>query len=198
MSEETRNGRAAAADPVRQRPHQGVVFHDTGDLALCCVHVDEKGATFRVWPRVEAVCRALDDLARPGVWAARYFACGRAVYCGLALWDEQARDYAYRDAPCPACYALGADAAQREADGALLAAAAMWGVGAGLLRMPDIFVPAANVQINPVAGPDGKTIRSYTLGERLTLEQVAYGPGGQVEAVQIARGTGGKVLWKRK
>lgn len=103
----------------------------------------------------------------------------------------------YRDAPCPSTYNLGADPAQREADGSFVAAAAMWGFGAGLLRMPDIFIPAGQVQVNPVAGPDGRTIRRYVLGERLTVDQIGYDVDGQVEAVQIVRATGGKVLWKR-
>lgn len=48
-----------------------------------------------------------------------------------------------------------------------------------------------------MAGPDGRTIRSYVLGERLTVDQIGYDVDGQVEAVQIVRATGGKVLWKR-
>ena len=48
-----------------------------------------------------------------------------------------------------------------------------------------------------MAGPDGRTIRSYALGERLTVDQIGYDVDGQVEAVQITRATGGKVLWKR-
>ena len=198
MNEKTKPN-TPAAKPAAPRAFAPCPPFLPPDVALSCTHVDEKGVTLRLWPKVEVVCGMLNVSYGPDGWVTRHYACGRALYCGLGVRMDNARGDGlfYRDAPCPSTYNLGADPAQREADGSFVAAAAMWGFGAGLLRMPDIFIPAGQVQVNPVAGPDGRTIRSYVLGERLTVDQIGYDVDGQVEAVQIVRATGGKVLWKR-
>ena len=115
----------------------------------------------------------------------------------MGWYNPAVSDYVYRDAPCPATYAVGTDAGTVEGNGAFLAAAAQWGIGAGLLRMQDLFLAADKVQINPKAGPDGKTIRSYVLADRIRVEQIAYDDAGEVQAIQLINDRGGKVLWQK-
>lgn len=173
------------------------VTFPAADVDLSVVKVDAKGVTLRLWPKVAAVANALDSLAMLDDWAARHYMCGHTMYCAVGLYSDNTADYIYRDAPCPATYKVGPDAATMESNGAFLAAAAQWGIGAGLLHMQDLVLGADKVQINPVAGPDGKTIRSYVLADRLTVDRIVYDDDGEVAAIQLVNDRGGKVLWQK-
>lgn len=173
------------------------VTFPAADVDLSVIKVDAKGVTLRLWPKVAAVANALDALAMIDGWAARHYMCGHAMCCAVGLYSDNTNDYIYRDAPCPATYKVGPDAATAECNGAFLAAAAQWGIGAGLLRMQDLVLGADKVQINPVAGPDGKTIRSYVLADRLAVDRIVYGDDGEVAAIQLVNDRGGKVLWQK-
>lgn len=167
------------------------------DVVLSVIKVDAKGATLRLWPKVEAVLRYMNRLDQGGLWAARHYMCGHSLYCAVGFYHDGVCDYVYRDAPCPATYKVGPDAVTVEGSGAFLAAAAQWGIGAGLLHMQDLVLGADKVQINPVAGPDGKTIRSYVLADRLQVDRIQYDDDGEVAAVRIVNDRGGKVLWQK-
>lgn len=168
---------------------------DQVDLSV--IKVDAKGVILRLWPKVDVVYRWLTEMQNSGDWACRHYMCGRTMYCAIGQFNQAICDYIYRDAPCPATYSVGPDVGTVEGNGAFIAAAAQWGIGTGLLRMQDLFLSADKVQINPVAGPDGKTIRSYVLADRLRLEQIAYDDAGNVQAIQMATDKGGKILWQK-
>ena len=173
------------------------VTFEAKDLDLSVIKVDAKGVILRLWPKVDAVKRWMNALPNGGLWAARHYMCGHALYCAVGFCSERYGDYVYRDAPCPATYKVGPDTVTVEGNGSFLAAAAQWGIGAGLLRMQDLVLSAEKVQINPVAGPDGKTIRSYVLADRLAVDRVLYDDEGEVIAIQLVNDRGGKVLWQK-
>ena len=118
----------------------------------------------------------------------RRYLCGKALYCAIAIGD------ATRDAPCPAGYQVNADANLNEADGSLVAAAAEWGLGFGVFNLPPRRIGKEWLQINPVAGRDGKTIHHYVLGEKLTVAGIRYEPGGRVAEVHLRRSSDGSVI----
>ena len=175
----------------------GTVEFAAEDVDLSIIKVDATGVVLRLWPKISAVLRYMNSLPNAGAWACRHYMCGRAMYCAVGWYSPAVSDYVYRDAPCPATYAVGTDAGTVEGNGAFLAAAAQWGIGAGLLRMQDLFLAADKVQINPKAGPAGKTIRSYVLADRIRVEQIAYDDAGEVQAIQLINDRGGKVLWQK-
>lgn len=165
------------------------------ELCICVLKVYKDYAVVRLWPRVEAVRRALGR--EYGGYAVRHYACGRALYCGVGVaLQPGSAEYVYRDACPPPDYRAAQDTAQDECDGSFLAAAALWGVGDAVLRMPSMRLPAEKVQINPVAARDGRSIQGYELAETLTVDEIAY-EGDEVTVVQLLTKDGRKLIWQR-
>lgn len=161
------------------------------DIVVSVLDVDENGATIKLWPDAAAVRDKLNALAQTlygDDYNLRRYLCGKALYCAIAIGDTT------RDAPCPAGYQVNADANLNEADGSLVAAAAEWGLGFGVFNLPPRRIGKEWLQINPVAGRDGKTIHHYVLGEKLTVAGIRYEQGGRVAEVHLRRSSDGSVI----
>ena len=155
------------------------------DIVVSVLDVDENGATIKLWPDAAAVRDKLNALGQTlygDDYSLRRYLCGKALYCAIAIGDTT------RDAPCPAGYQVN------EADGSLVAAAAEWGLGLGVFNLPPRRIGKEWLQINPVAGRDGKTIHHYVLGEKLTVAGIRYEPGGRVAEVHLRRSSDGSVI----
>ena len=160
---------------------------EAAELTLQVTDATKDYVVLRVWPKVEAVHKRLAAMG----YTCRHYCCRNVIYCGVGTGGER-----YRDACAITAYRVTGDAGQDECDSSFLAAAAKWGVGDAVLRVPGVRLDSDKVQINPVPSPDGKSIRGYTLGERLAVEAVTY-EGGEVSALQIAKADGGKLVWQR-
>lgn len=161
------------------------------DIVVSVLDVDENGATIKLWPDAAAVRSHLSVLEMAmgaDSYSIRRYVCGRALYCAIALDD------ATRDAPCPAGYQVNADANLNEADGSLVAAAAEWGIGYGVFSLPPLRISKDRVQINPVAGRDGKTIHHYVLADRLTVADIGYDTDGNVTEIKLRKASDGSVI----
>lgn len=163
------------------------------EIDLVVQEVRQDGVVVKLWPKPAAVRALLAEAF--GRWSTRHYACGRALYCGVGVGSDMV-DYVYRDAPAPSRYSVGNDAAQNEADGSFLAAAALWGVGTAIFEMPSLRINGERVVINPVAGRDGKTISHYVLADKLTLDKV-QSQDGQVTGVQLVTDRGVKIVWQK-
>ena len=153
------------------------------------LHADE--IIVRLWPDAAAVRDKLNELVSllpADSYSIRRYVCGRALYCAVALDD------AARDAPCPAGYQVNADVNLNEADGSLVAAAAEWGIGYGVFSLPPLRISKDRVQINPVAGRDGKTIHHYVLADRLTVAGIGYDTDGDVTEIKLRKASDGSVI----
>ena len=147
------------------------------DIVVSVLDVDENGATIKLWPDAAAVRDKLNALGQTlygDDYSLRRYLCGKALYCAIAIGD--------------------ADANLNEADGSLVAAAAEWGLGFGVFNLPPRRIGKEWLQINPVAGRDGKTIHHYVLGEKLTVAGIRYEPGGRVAEVHLRRSSDGSVI----
>lgn len=152
----------------------------------------------RLWPKVDAVRSILEeyDSVCAMSYAVRHYACGRALYCGVGLANNTADELVYRDACAISYYHVNRDPAQDECDSSFLAAASLWGVALPVLRMPAMRFSAAEVQINPVAGPDGQRIKGYVLADTLTCTELAY-EDGKISLAQLTKRNGDKLLWRK-
>lgn len=168
------------------------------EVVLQVLEVTKDWAKLKLWPKVDVVRGILEEF--DGVcslsYAVRHYACGRALYCGVGVANNTADELVYRDACALASYHLNADPAQNECDSSFIAAAALWGVAAPVLRMPPMRFSAAKVQINPVATPDGQRIKGYVLADRLTCTELAY-EDEKISLAQFTKGNGDKLLWQK-
>ena len=159
-----------------------------GANVVSVLDVDADGVTVKLWPAAYAVRRALGAM---GAYSTRHYVCGRALYCAVAFGDVTC------DAPCPESYRVRKDANLNEADGSLIAAAAEWGVGTPVFALPPMRISKERVQINPVAGRDGKTIHHYTLADRLSVADIKLDDKGCIAEVQLRRASdGGVIVWQ--
>lgn len=150
--------------------------------------VDADGVTVKLWPSAIAVRHALGPAFGNST---RHYVCGRALYCAIALGDTT------HDAPCPESYRVRKDANLNEADGSLIAAAAEWGIGAQVFALPPMRISKERVQINPVAGRDGKTIHHYALADRLSVADIKLDDKGSIAEVQLRKASdGGVIVWQ--
>lgn len=174
----------------QQAPALGLL--NAKDVVVSVVKVTADGVSIKLWPDAGAVRGVLGEVAQlaqvPGGYSLRRYVCGRALYCAVALDD------ATRDAPCPAGYQVNADANLNEADGSLVAAAAEWGIGYGVFSLPPLRISKDRVQINPVAGRDGKTIHHYVLADRLTVTGIGYDTDGDVTEIKLRKASDGSVI----
>lgn len=118
------------------------------EVTLSILEVDAEGVRIKLWPDVNAVRAHLEECCErmPGGlagYSVRHYVCGRYLYCAVALADIT------KDAPCPTTYRVSSDAPTNEADGSFLAAAAAWSIGAGVLNLPPLRIPASKVHIVP-------------------------------------------------
>lgn len=161
------------------------------EIVVSVLDTDENGVTIKLWPKAVAVRRHLDEVCAGGnvdAYSLRHYYCGRAMYCAVELDDLT------RDAPCPAAYKVNADSNLNESDGSLVAAAAEWQIGSGVFLMRPLRLSNDRVQINPVAGRDGKTIHHYELAERLTVADIRYNEDGTVASMQLRKASDGSVI----
>lgn len=163
------------------------------EVTLSILEVDAEGVRIKLWPDVNAVRAHLEECCErmPGGlagYSVRHYVCGRYLYCAVALADIT------KDAPCPAGYQVNADANLNEADGSLVAAAAEWGLGFGVFNLPPLRISKDRVQINPVAGRDGKTIHHYVLADRLTVAGIGYDTDGDVTEIKLRKASDGSVI----
>lgn len=139
------------------------------EVALSILEVDAEGVRIKLWPDVNAVRAHLEECCErmPGGlagYSVRHYVCGRYLYCAVALADIT------KDAPCPTTYRVSSDAPSNEADGSFLAAAAAWSIGAGVLNLPPLRIPASKVHIVPQGKPGTNIIERYVLDDALTLD----------------------------
>lgn len=170
------------------------------EVVLQVLEVTKGWARVRLWPKVDAVRSILqEDDAAAGVapYSVRHYSCGRSLFCSVGLYCEEGNDRVYRDACAISYYHVTRDPAQDECDSSFLAAASLWGVALPVLRMPAMQFTAAEVQINPVAGPDGQRIKGYVLADTLTCTELAY-EDGKISLAQLTKRNGDKLLWQKR
>lgn len=172
----------------KERPEHATVQIPAGANVVSVLDVDADGVTVKLWPTAAAIRRALDAM---GTYSTRHYVCGRALYCAVAFGDVT------RDAPCPESYRVRKDANLNEADGSLIAAAAEWGAGTLVFALPPMRISKERVQINPVAGRDGKTIHHYVLADRLSVADIKLDDKGSIAEVQLRKASdGGVIVWQ--
>lgn len=167
-----------------QSGNPGLLHAD--EIIVSVLETDADSVRIKLWPDAEAVRDKLNELVTllpADSYSIRRYVCGRALYCAVALDD------ATRDAPCPAGYQVNADA-----NGSLVAAAAEWGIGYGVFSLPPLRISKDRVQINPVAGRDGKTIHHYVLADRLTVAGIGYDTDGDVTEIKLRKASDGSVI----
>ena len=172
-----------------QSGNPGLLHAD--EIIVSVLETDADSVRIKLWPDAAAVRSRLSVLEMAigaDSYSIRRYVCGRALYCAVALDD------ATRDAPCPAGYQVNADANLNEADGSLVAAAAEWGLGFGVFNLPPLRISKDRVQINPVAGRDGKTIHHYVLADRLTVAGLGYATDGDVTEIKLRKASDGSVI----
>lgn len=170
------------------------------EVVLQVLDVTKDWARVRLWPKVDAVRSILqEDDAAAGVapYSVRHYSCGRCLFCSVGLYCEEGNDRVYRDACAISYYHVTRDPAQDECDSSFLAAASLWGVALPVLRMPAMQFAATEVQINPVAGPDGQRIKGYVLADTLTCTELAY-EDGKISLAQLTKRNGDKLLWQKR
>lgn len=164
------------------------------EIVVSVLDVDADGVRIKLWPDVNAVRGHLSEVVHllpADSYSVRHYVCGRALYCAVAFDDVT------RDAPCPAGYQVNADANINESDGSLIAAAAEWGIGLGVFGLPAMRISKDRVQINPVAGRDGKTIHHYIMADKLTVAGIRYDTDGNVTEIKLRRSSdGGVIVWQ--
>ena len=176
------------SDFKKERPTPQTPQVPAGANVVSVLDVDADDVTVKLWPTAADARRALDAM---GTYSTRHYVCGRALYCAIALGDVT------RDAPCPESYRVRKDANLNEADGSLIAAAAEWGVGAKVFALPPMRISKERVQINPVAGRDGKTIHHYVLADRLSVADIKLDDKGSIAEVQLRKASdGGVIVWQ--
>ena len=141
------------------------------EVTLSILEVDAEGVRIKLWPDVNAVRAHLEECCErmPGGlagYSVRHYVCGRYLYCAVALADIT------KDAPCPSTYRVSSDAPTNEADGSFLAAAAAWSIGAGVLNLPPLRIPASKVHIVPQGKPGTNIIERYVMDDTLTLDDI--------------------------
>lgn len=162
-----------------------------GEISLCItVDRDGQGATVCLMPMVRAVERILTDTYGQYGWCSRHYACGGAIYCGIGV--DHRGTFVYRDA-----VETDGSAGQSRSSASFIAAAALWGVGAGVLDLPVCHIGKNRCAINPVAGRDGRSIAGYVLADTLALEKIAYDDAGGVTAYQLRNKAGEAILWQK-
>lgn len=168
------------------------------EVVLQVLEVTKDWAKLKLWPKVDAVRSILEEFDRVCSlsYAVRHYACGRSLYCGVGVANNTADELVYRDACALASYRLNADPAQNECDSSFLAAAALWGVAAPVLNMPAFRFTADQVQINPMATPDGRRIKCYVVADTLTCTELAY-EDGKISLAQFTKRNGDKLLWQK-
>lgn len=168
------------------------------EVVIQVLEVTKGWAKLKLWPKVDVVRSILEEF--DGVcslsYAVRHYACGRSLYCGVGVANNTADELVYRDACALASYRLNSDPAQNECDSSFMAAAALWGVAAPVLRMPAFRFTADQVQINPVATPDGQRIKGYVLADTLICTELAY-EDGKISLAQFTKRNGDKLLWQK-
>ena len=154
------------------------------EVTLSILEVDAEGVRIKLWPDVNAVRAHLEECCErmPGGragYSVRHYVCGRYLYCAVALADIT------KDAPCPSTYRVSSDAPTNEADGSFLAAAAAWSIGAGVLNLPPLRIPASKVHIVPQGKPGTNIIERYVLDDALTLDDITYNGDGSVASLRV-------------
>lgn len=176
----------------QQAPALGLL--NAKDVVVSVVKVTADGVSIKLWPDADAVRGVLGKAAKlaqvPGGYSLRRYVCGRALYCAVQLGD------ATRDAPCPAGYHVHSDANLNEADGSLIAAAAEWGIGAGVLNLPPLRIPASKVHIVPQGKPGTNIIERYVLDDALTLDDITYNGDGSVASLRVHKRDGSVITWQ--
>lgn len=169
-----------------QSGNPGLLHAD--EIIVSVLETDADSVRIKLWPDAAAVRDKLGQTLYGDDYSLRRYLCGKALYCAIAIGD------ATRDAPCPAGYQVNADANLNEADGSLVAAAAEWGIGYGVFSLPPLRISKDRVQINPVAGRDGKTIHHYVLADRLTVAGIGYDTDGDVTEIKLRKASDGSVI----
>lgn len=166
------------------------------EVVLQVLEVTKDWARVRLWPKVDSV-RGILEQACVYNYAVRHYACGRSLYCGVGIAHGDGNTTIYRDACAISYYHVTRDPAQDECDSSFLVAASLWGVALPVLRMPAMQFTATEVQINPVAGPDGQRIKGYVLADTLTCTELAY-EDGKISLAQLTKRNGDKLLWQKR
>ena len=172
-----------------ERSNPGLLHVD--EIVVSVLDVDADGVTVKLWPDAAAVRGHLSDimgLLPDDTYSIRRYVCGRVLYCAIAMDD------ATRDAPCPAGYQVNADTNLNEADGSLVATAAEWDIGRGVFDLPPMRISKERVQINPVAGRDGKTIHHYVLADKFSVAGIRYSENQSVAEVKLRKASDGSVI----
>ena len=164
-----------------------------GEIVVNVQKTDENGVTIKLWPDVSAVRNHMNDLVSLvpcDTYSVRHYTCGRYMYCAIALDD------ATRDAPCPAAYRVHSDSATNESDGSFLAAAAAWGIGAGVFDLPPLRIPSNKVHIVPQGKPGTNIIERYLMDDTLTLDDITYNDDGSVASLRVCKRDGSVITWQ--
>ena len=93
-------------------------------------------------------------------------------------------------------YRVSSDAPTNEADGSFLAAAAAWSIGAGVLNLPPLRIPASKVHIVPQGKPGTNIIERYVLDDALTLDDITYNGDGSVASLRVRKRDGSVITWQ--
>ena len=77
-----------------------------------------------------------------------------------------------------------------------MAAAAAWSIGAGVLNLPPLRIPASKVHIVPQGKPGTNIIERYVLDDALTLDDITYNGDGSVASLRVRKRDGSVITWQ--
>lgn len=145
------------------------------EATLSILEVDAAGVRIKLWPDVNAVRAHLEECCErmPGGlagYSVRHYVCGRYLYCAVALADIT------KDAPCPSTYRVS--------------------IGAGVLNLPPLRIPASKVHIVPQGKPGTNIIERYVLDDALTLDDITYNGDGSVASLRVRKRDGSVITWQ--
>ena len=69
-------------------------------------------------------------------------------------------------------------------------------IGAGVLNLPPLRIPASKVHIVPQGKPGTNIIERYVLDDALTLDDITYNGDGSVASLRVRKRDGSVITWQ--
>ena len=158
---------------------------DEIECRICTINV--YGLRLLLYKDARVDQRILDEAFTPFGWKRTHQQINGNLYCTVEVWDDSKQQWIAKQDVGTASYS---DKEKGQASDSFKRACFNWGIGRELYTAPDIWVPAALVNIKENKEKKGY----YTTSDRFSVQSIAYNERREISALVIVNQSGKEVF----
>ena len=167
--------------------HEGIRLLRADEIECRVSTINVYGLRLLLYKDARVDQRILDEAFTPFGWKRTHQQINGNLYCTVEVWDDSKQQWISKQDVGTASYS---DKEKGQASDSFKRACFNWGIGRELYTAPDIWIPAALVNIKENKDKKGH----YVTSDRFSVHSIAYNEWREISGLVIVNQTGKEVF----